>query len=173
MRSTDTERGFTLFELLTVIVVIGAIAALAMPTWLNFLEGRRLTTGRDQLYSKLRDTQEKAKSESIEWQFSIRERDDFVEWAMHPKSVPPGLAQWTQLESESIQIDAETTFATAGGIYYVRFDEDGNVQYRLGRITLSSERSSHLRRCVIVSTIIGAMRKSKEQPVPRDGKLCY
>ena len=89
------------------------------------------------------------------------------------KSVPPVSAKWESLESESIRIDEETTLAKSGDIYYVRFDEDGNVEYRLGRATLSSEQASSIKRCVIVSTIIGATRKSKEQPVPKDGKICY
>ena len=83
-------------------------------------------------------------------------------------------AHWQEsLESHSIQIDDETTFASAGGVYYVQFDEDGNVQYRLGRLTLSSTNDPSLKRCVIVSTLIGAIRSSKEQTTPKDGKLCY
>lgn len=155
------------------LVGIGIVAAIAAPSWFGFLEGNRLTVASDKLYTGIRDAQMKSQRQRIAWQFSLRERDDLIEWAIHPKSMSPNLAQWESLESKSIQIDGETTFANSGGIYYVRFDEKGNVQYRLGRITLSSQQSSSAKRCVIVSTLIGAMRKSKEQSTPHNGKLCY
>lgn len=172
MRAWD-QRGFTLLEMLFVIALIGIVAAVAVPTWLSFLEGQRVTAGQNVLYSKLRDAQEQAQSQRISWQFSVRERDGVVEWAVHPTSVSPLLANWEALPENSVQLDSETNFATAGGVYYVRFDEKGNVRYRLGRVTLSSENNARIKRCVIVSTLIGAMRKAKERSEPRDGKLCY
>lgn len=167
------QRGFTLLEMLVILVGLGVVAGISAPSWLGFWEGNRLTVERDKLYLGLQEAQTKAQRRNTAWQFSLRERDGWVEWATHPKSVSPLLAQWELLESRSMQIDVETTFATSGNVYFVRFDEDGNVQYRLGRVTLSSERTPDIKRCVIVSTIIGAMRKSKEQPTPQDGKLCY
>ncbi len=174
MRLKQKQSGFTLLELLVVIFGVGIVAAVAAPSWSGFLEGSRLTTARDKLYLGIRDAQMKSQHQGIAWQFSLRERDDLVEWAIHPKSTSPHLVQqWEPLESKSIKVDEETTFARSSGVYYVRFDEKGNVQYRLGRVTLSSEQTSSIKRCVIVSTLIGAMRESKEQLTPRDGKFCY
>lgn len=166
--------GFTLLEMLVVVALIGIVGMLAMPRWLVFLDGNRLDTANGMLYSGIREAQIQAQAQSMVWQFSVRERHDSIEWATHPASVSPVDAHWKEsLESHSIYIDGETTFANAGGVYYVRFDEDGNVQYRLGRITLSLKNNPTLKRCVIVSTVIGASRRSKEQATPRDGKMCY
>ena len=169
----QNQRGFTLLEMLVVLVGIGVAAAIAAPGWLGLVEGNRLTIAGDNLYLGLREAQTTAQHRNIAWQFSVRERDGLVEWATHPKSVSPLLAQWEVIDSRSVQIDVETTFATSGNVYYVRFDEKGNVRYRLGRVTLSSENNARIKRCVIVSTLIGAMRKAKERSEPRDGKLCY
>ena len=160
-----------------VIVMIGAVAAIAAPGWLNSVERTRLTVGGDELYLGMREAQSEAQAKKTTWRFSLRERNGSIEWAAHPNSISPNAAQWKVIESQSIQIDEETTFISSGGIYYVRFDEDGNP-HRLGRVTLSGRRFSNNKRCVIVSTLIGAMRKAKDRPTPdpsyrtRD-RFCY
>lgn len=169
----QAQKGFTLPELLVVVIGVGIVAAIAVPAWLSFIEASRLTVARDKLFVGIRDTQAQAQHQKTNLQFSLRERNGSLEWASHPKSVSPLLAQWETLVSPTLQIDGETTFAMSGNVYYVRFDKDGNVRSQLGRVTLSSRRIPRIKRCVIVSTIIGATRKSKEQATPRDGKLCY
>lgn len=165
--------GFTLLELLAVVAMVGIIAAIAAPGWLSFSEAIRLTGARDKIHVGIKDAQDKAKSRSTVWQYSLRDRDGVLEWAEHSATIPPALAQWESLDIRSVRIDEETTFAKSGDVYYVRFDEKGNVQYRLGRITLSGSRFSENKRCVIVSTLIGTTRKAKEKKKPRDGKSCY
>ena len=172
-QSPQSQSGFTLLEMLLVIFMVGVVAAIAAPGWLRLMEGNRLTVSRDKLYVGIRDAQTSAQRQRIAWQFSIRERDGSIEWATHPKSISPDAARWEALESRSVRIDPETTFASSANIRYVRFNERGDVEYRLGRVTLSSDRVSTVKRCVIVSTIIGAMRRSKEQPILEDGKSCY
>ena len=187
----QNQTGFTLLEAMAVLALIGITSAIAAPSWLNFLEGSRLTTSRDQLYSAIRQTQVNAQRRGVPWQFSLRERNDFVEWAMHPRSVEPNAAQWESLDPSSVRIDEEETdFAQSGNVYYVYFDEDGHVkpweteassdddtgldEEKTFPLTLSSRQAPTLKRCLIVSTILGAMRKSKEQPVPNtDGDTCY
>ena len=171
----QSQTGFTLLEAMAVLALIGITSAIAAPSWLSFLEGSRLTTSRDQLYSAIRQTQVNAQRRGVSWQFSIREQNDFVEWAMHPRTVEPDAAQWEALDLNSVRIDEETTLQSSNNVYYVRFDEDGNVPVSsLGRITLSSEHTPTIKRCVFVSTILGAMRKSKEQSEPDSkGRTCY
>jgi prepilin-type N-terminal cleavage/methylation domain-containing protein len=174
---TQSEKGFTLLESLVVIVMVGIVAAIAAPGWLNFVEKSQLTVGRDKLYLAMRKAQSEAQHKRTGWQFSVRERDGAVEWATHPNSVTPAVAQWEALDSKSIQLDAESTFTSSAGVYYVRFDEGGNPHH-LGRVTLSGKHFSMNKRCVIISTLIGAARKSQEQPTPdptyttRD-RFCY
>lgn len=171
------QRGFTLLEALVVIAMVGMVTAIAAPGWFGFLEKNRLTVASDKLYLVIREAQLEAQSKRTVWQFSLRERDDSIEWAVHPSAMPSSTVQWQTLESQSIRIDGETTFVSTSGTYYVRFDERGNP-HRLGRVTLSGKRFPSNKRCVIISTVIGATRKAKEKPAPdptyrtRD-RFCY
>lgn len=171
---TQDQRGFTLLEALVVIVMLGIVAAIAAPGWLSFLEKTQLTVARDKLYLGIRQAQSEAQHKKTTRQFSVRERSGVVEWSVHPNA---GATQWEVLDAGSIKIDSESTFSSSAGVYYVRFDEDGNPD-NLGRITLSGKRFSSNKRCVIISTMIGAARKSKEQPTPDPtytarNRFCY
>lgn len=171
------QKGFTLLEVLVVLVSMGVLAAIAAPSWMSFIEENQLNVGRDRLYLGMREAQTKAQAQRTIQQFSVREQDGVVEWGVHPMDVLPNEIQWEQLDSKSIHIDSETTFVSVAGIYYVRFDEQGNP-HRLGRMTLSGNRLSKNKRCIVVSTLIGAMRKAEDKPTPdpsyrTSNRFCY
>ncbi len=170
-----SQNGFTLIELLVVIAIVGIVAAVLVPGWLRFLAEHRVTAAQSQVRQGIQLAQSKSQQESLSWQFSVRTRDNMVEMAVHPSTTLPSLSTWETLNT-SAQVDAETNFATSGGIHYVQFDQKGNVRYRLGRVTLSSKQFPNIKRCVIVSTLIGATRAAKEHSTadPEDSsRFCY
>ncbi len=170
--------GFTLTEALIVISIIGILSAIAIPSWLTFLNVLRLNAAQAQVYRAMREAQSQAKQEKLIWQVSFREVDNLVQWAVHPATIEPANANWHNLES-SVRLDTETTLQRSNGIRRTQFDYKGNVilnptQYlALGQLTLSSRNGGKAKRCVVVSTMLGAMRTAKEQPRPRQGKYCY
>jgi prepilin-type N-terminal cleavage/methylation domain-containing protein len=171
------EQGFTLIEVLVVLLIIGILSAIASGSWLALLNAQKLNSALEQVYLGIKTAQSQAMQENRTWQFSIREQtvnnQKIVQWATHPAKINPSDALWNDLGA-SIKLDAETTLALSGGVRQVKFDYNGNVtQPPLGRVTLSIVNGGEMKRCVFVSTIIGALRKSQNQSKPQDGKYCY
>ena len=53
-RSLEDESGFTLPEVMIVIVIMGILAAIAVPSWFNVIEGRRVDSATNQITADLR-----------------------------------------------------------------------------------------------------------------------
>ncbi len=168
-----TNRGFTLLEVLATVLIVGILSAIAVPSWFSFIQTRRLNVAQDQVYRSIREAQSQAKKEKLPWQASFREVNNVVQWAVHPTTVPLANAKWSNFDSH-IQLDLETTGESPDGSWQAKFDYHGNVTPPFKRITLSSQEGGKPKRCIIISTLLGALRIAKERPTPADdGKYCY
>ena len=70
-------------------------------------------------------------------------------------------ATWNDLH-DSVQLHPNSTLQLSNGVRQVRFNDIGGVIPPLGKITLSSKSGGTAKHCVIVSTILGAMRTAKD-----------
>lgn len=59
-RIAPSKEGFTLLEVLVVIVIVGILSAIAAPSWLAFLNRQRTNAVRSDLYSTLQQAQRDA-----------------------------------------------------------------------------------------------------------------
>jgi prepilin-type N-terminal cleavage/methylation domain-containing protein len=165
-------QGFTLPEIAIVVALIGILAAIAFPSWTAYFRSFHLNIAHDQAYQAIRDAQSSARRSRVPWQASFQDRNGVVRWAIHPASAAPETATWNSFDS-SVKIDPETTLRTSGTVHLVQFDEDGNVNGQLGRLTLSSRAGGATKRCVIVSTLIGAVRSGQQRPpTTSDPRTC-
>jgi prepilin-type N-terminal cleavage/methylation domain-containing protein len=170
---SQSNNGFTLLENLMVLFMISILAAILVPSWLSFINSRRLNTAQEQIYQAMRQAQSQAKKEKLTWQASFRDENGILLWAVHPATVTPANAVWNSLDSH-IQLDEETTLPESDNIKNIQFDDLGSVRKPpLGRITLSSKSGGKAKRCVFVSTILGTLRTAKENPTAESGRYCY
>jgi prepilin-type N-terminal cleavage/methylation domain-containing protein len=163
--------GFTLLEMLVVVLTIAILSAIALPSWLSFVNVRRLNTAQDQVYLAIREAQRQATKEKLTWQVSFREQNTIIQWAVHPATLNTANANWNNLDS-NVRFDKETTLQQSNGIRQLGFDYRGHPN-KLIRITLYSKSGGQAKRCVYVSTLLGTMRTAKEQATAKNGDYCY
>jgi type II secretory pathway pseudopilin PulG len=196
-RATTPAAGFTMIELLIIILIIGIFSAIVAPSWLMFINNQRLKVSLDRAYSAMELAHSNAKRDKISWQASFKEVGSNVQIAVHPADIPPGqvpASQWKELEPQ-IQIDPDETTVLIvnenneqkekGTIRRVMFNHRGCPVSRSdhdctltsirakGTLTLYHPNLKNSQRCIIISTLLGHKRTSSRQRIAKDGRYCY
>ncbi len=71
--SSDKENsGYTLIELLVVIIIIGVLAAASAPSWLTFVNQRRVSAANEIILRALQEAQSQAKNKKVSYSVSVK-----------------------------------------------------------------------------------------------------
>ena len=164
LQNNRSNSGFTFIEMITALLMIGILSAIAAPNWFALIKTQHLNIAQDQVYQAKRQAQSQAKKEKVKYQASFRTQNNILQWAVHEEKesdLNNPMIKWNDLD-DSVQLDPNSTLQLSNGVRRVRFDDIGGVIPPLGKITLSSKSGGTAKRCVIVSTILGAMRTAKD-----------
>jgi prepilin-type N-terminal cleavage/methylation domain-containing protein len=92
--------GFTMIELLVVIVLAGVIAAIAAPGWISFVSQRRANAVNDYIFRSLQEAQSQAKNKKVSYSVSVRVENGVPEVAVYPTKTSDISNYWKSLDRE-------------------------------------------------------------------------
>jgi prepilin-type N-terminal cleavage/methylation domain-containing protein len=124
-KSCVSNNGFTLIEMLVVIIMVGILSAIAVPSWLSFIERQRLSTSANRVLLAVNTAQSTAK----------RTKNTVV------------LATPITPSDQSVVITPPTTPLT--------FDYAGTTKQVPYKIDLTITGSTNNRYCVVVRSLLG------------------
>jgi type II secretory pathway pseudopilin PulG len=177
---SQREGGFTIMELLIIIIIVGVLAAIAAPSWLTFINRQRINAVRGEVYQTLQTAQSDAKKNKL---------SRTVEFSKSANGLPQvkingGPAQLLgqgQIKKGQITVFNTYTRTTTGTRTTttttnlpITFDYQGNIttsSYPNNGpsasppyiVTLSGAGG---KRCVIVQTLLGGMRTANDKDCP-------
>jgi prepilin-type N-terminal cleavage/methylation domain-containing protein len=164
------NRGFTLIEAMVVAIIIGVLSAIAAPSWVAFVDGRRLSIAQDQILRSLQSAQSNAKRDKITWQASFRENNGVAQWIVLPASMNPSAVTWQNLDSTIRIVDpivnandpdgTTLEFDPTNNLWRMQFNYRGEANSPLGKIAIATRHGGQRWSCVMVSTLLGAMRSA-------------
>jgi type II secretory pathway pseudopilin PulG len=185
---SDQTAGFTLIEALVVVIMVAALAAIAAPSWVGFLNNQRVGTARSQIADTLRKAQDEAKRtkapRAIVFDNNTNNRPRMAIVPLIPGAsatgsrvvAPASAGAWIQignseLKANTVQISTRiqggsTTVPTPSTVASISFDENGAVlsngsSNRLpAAFIIGPANGLEPRRCVIVQTLLGAMSEA-------------
>ncbi len=169
------QSGFTLIETMFVLVLVGILSAIAVPSYLGLLNRQRLNNAQEQVLTAMQTAQASAKREKNAWVACFYDDGAKVSWSVNrlPESSSDWncakSTNWQEIIGESSRLIAissdksYTTLAAKPNMYYpVQFKYDGSVT-PLGKITLEIRNETNgLKRCVVISTLLGALRTARD-----------
>ncbi|MBR8837863.1 MAG: prepilin-type N-terminal cleavage/methylation domain-containing protein [Stigonema ocellatum SAG 48.90 = DSM 106950] len=163
--SRQSETGFTLMEILVVVIMVGVLAAIAVPGWLGLMNRQRLSAARNKASILIRDAQVNAQREKTTWLVCFKDDGNKVLSSVGPLPSNKNcqLTNWEVLigpDSSSIKFTS-TMSQSPDGYYQIQFNYDGSV-VNLGKITFMPRIASSPTACVTVATLLGAIRADKD-----------
>ncbi|MEM6450286.1 MAG: prepilin-type N-terminal cleavage/methylation domain-containing protein [Cyanobacteria bacterium P01_D01_bin.105] len=153
-RENHVTAGFTLIEMLVVIVMVGVLSAIAAPSWLSFLTNQRLDAVSTDLFNVLRAAQEEAQSKQQSKEVLFSSTDLTV--TVRNQSASTG-GVTTALGNDEVSSNFNLIASTS-----IVFDHDGQIDAGTAPYVVKIVNSdSSSQSCVIVTTLLGNLKSAR------------
>lgn len=190
-KSTQPDAGFSLIEIITVVLMIGILAAMALPSWSAFVNRQRVGKVNDTVLAAIQEAQQQAKQKKLSYSVSFKVVDSIPKIAIHPDSetLSDSDSRWQPLgkdvEVESGQIRLSTnisstskntavnsispvsstpqtiTFDYMGTLPGEYFRELPSGSTEIPGLRIVVANNNNLKRCVILKTLLGTTQTEK------------
>jgi prepilin-type N-terminal cleavage/methylation domain-containing protein len=181
----DNNAGFSLIELLVVILMAGVLAAIAAPTWQTFTTRQRIKSVNTQILQAIKTTQAEAKRNQSDYVLEFKRDGDPLKYSIYKNGTadPPkqslsldGAIKENMLEIYSQVQGTERNkipFKSDGTLDEDELDKDNIKIEDTGkntdgfRVVVYPKDSPDSRNCIIVQTILGATRTAEGTDDPK------
>jgi prepilin-type N-terminal cleavage/methylation domain-containing protein len=166
LRFTDnpSTAGFTLLEVLVVMIIVGVLMSIAAPDWLAYLNNRRVTTVRDEVRQVLEEAQNRSRSERQSQTVTIYTDNPLPTLAVSSTPDTITAADQRVLGGDGIR-EEMIALSTPGGSTTLTFDYQGLVDDSATLpfiIEVAPGNITGKKRCVIVATLLGSITTGDE-----------
>ncbi len=169
--SNSSVAGFTLLEILVVVLLIGILAAITSTSWTRFSERERIDRANQNIFAALQDAKNKAKKQHRSYTASFRNNSNGIpQYAIVLGDIsnltPPSESDWQNLVSEkadTIKLSFSPADANQVTFDYKGLPADNDVY---NQIIVIPKDSSSLKRCIIVENLLGSLRTEKDNNCP-------
>lgn len=165
--SRKSDGGFTLLEVLIIVILVGIFASIAAPSWLAFINRQRVRTVNDRVLQSLRLAQSEAKRSKRDIRIEFDTTVDPPKVKFDPPLATGGSTQTLNAQGEIKPGQVQLAVAvgnppTTPAAKSLTFKYDGAFDPASPptlpfRVTVSST-GGGAKQCVIVDTLIGGMR---------------
>jgi len=177
--SKKNDAGFTMIELMIIVLIVGIFASIAAPGWLGFINRQRVRTVNDRVFQTLRSAQSEAKRSKSDRIITFLPTDPPTATI---NTVPAGTTPLQtvtfdaggEIKKGQIQFfsvascpkDEPCTAATSLTFNYNGVVDPNNLNNpKLPFVVTVATVNASIKQCVIIYTLIGGMRTA-------DGNVC-